>query len=200
MQSVLSRYEADGGFKTFRNNQRPYKFRGFFEDNTSAGYKKNTFSIMTKAFVDSRGETHKPGTIFFNGPQKDLMYNISVDEFFDRFSVTESSIARRKSEFRKAMRVTDDMLNEIVLEERMSGVKNVSVDSITLKIPWDGRDKRVKVGDYILSHRGQSNAAAQYIPVDREAFNAIYIENSRNIRSARKQKAPRKEPIAPPQI
>lgn len=192
MDTVLSRYEAEGQFRTYRNNQRPYRFRGFFTNNKSAGYVKNSFAIMTSDFRDNRGVEHKAGTVFFNGPEKDLKYNIDVDEFFDRFDVTETNLARRKKETRAALRVTDELLNQIVAEERKSGIRDITADSVTIRLPWDGSEKKISVGDFIISHRMKKRSGSvqqQYIPVDKEAFTAIYIQNDRNIRSARRRKA-----------
>lgn len=204
MESVFARYRSGGSFKTFRNIQRNYTFRGFFSDNLSAGYKKNTFCIMTAVFSDNLGTKHEAGTVYFNGPDKSLRYNIHVKEFFDRFEVHgKGMLARRKEERRLAIRVTDRMLNEVVTEERKSGITDMTVSSVTVKLPWDGSLKRLRVGDFILSHRVKKpdgSLQQQYIPVDSDAFLAIYIEDTRNIRSARRQKeSEQRKAVAPEQ-
>jgi hypothetical protein len=204
METVFARYRSGGSFKTFRNIQRNYTFRGFFKDNDASGYKKNTFSIMTTHFSDNLGTKHDPGTVYFNGPDKSLRYNINVKEFFDRFEVHgKGMLARRKEERRLAIRVTDRMLNEVVTEERKSGITDMTVSSVTVKLPWDGSLKRLRVGDFILSHRVKKpdgSLQQQYIPVDSDAFLAIYIEDTRNIRSVRRLKASeQRKAIAPEQ-
>lgn len=198
MEAVLSRLDAQGAFKTFRSNQRPYVFRGFFPDNKSAGYKKNTFCVMSSAFSDDRGVSHPPGTVYFNGPDKEIRYNIDIAEFFDRFQVTATNLARRKEETRRAVRVSEAVLAALASAER-GRPSDAPADVVVVRVPWDGSDKKVKVGDYFVSHRAKTDTGAvqqQYIPVDRDVFAAIYIEADRNIRASRRLK--QRDPRAPP--
>jgi hypothetical protein len=195
MDAVLSRLDAQGAFKTFRSNQRPYEFRGFFPDNESAGYRKNTFCVMSSAFSDDRGVSHPPGTVYFNGPDSGIRYNIDIAEFFDRFQVASTNLARRKEETRRAVRVTEAVLAAIASAER-GRPSDAPADGVVVRVPWDGSDKKVKLGDYIVSHRAKTDGGAvqqQYVPVDKDVFAAIYIEADRNIRAARrlKQRPPR---------
>lgn len=187
MESVLSRLDAQGAFKTYRSNQRPYAFRGFFPDNRTAGYRKNSFCVMSSAFEDDRGARHRPGTVYFNGPSDDIRYNIDIAEFFDRFQVTANNIARRKEETRRAVRVTEAVFAALAAER--PGSSEADRDALVVRTPWDGGEKKVAVGDYFISHRAKTASGAlqqQYVPVSKDVFAAIYIGADRNIRAARR--------------